>query len=106
MKSRVVKRSIVIAGHRTSVSIEEAFWQGLKDIALSRRATLCELVASIDAGREHGNLSSAIRLFVLDHFQARNGQGGNGGAQRCGAAGAGGNQTRCAGAPVASSPAG
>ena len=86
MKSRVVKRSIMIAGHRTSVSMEEAFWQALKDIALSRKTTLCELVASVDSIREHSNLSSAIRLFVLDHFQARIGQGGNGGAQRCGTA--------------------
>jgi predicted DNA-binding ribbon-helix-helix protein len=77
MKSRIVKRSIMIAGHRTSVSIEEAFWQALKGIALSRTTTLCELVASIDSGREHGNLSSAIRLFVLDHFRTRIGQGGN-----------------------------
>ena len=103
MKSRVVKRSIMIAGHRTSVSMEEAFWQALKDIALSQKTTLCELVASIDSGREHGNLSSAIRLFVLDHFQARIGQGGNG--EACGTARAG-NQTRGTGAPVASRPTG
>jgi predicted DNA-binding ribbon-helix-helix protein len=102
MKSRVVKRSIMIAGHRTSVSIEEAFWRALKDIALSRRTALCELVASIDSGREHGNVSSAIRLFVLDHFQTRTGQGG---AQRCDTAGAA-NQTRCTEAPVASRPTG
>jgi predicted DNA-binding ribbon-helix-helix protein len=68
MKSPVVKRSIVIAGHKTSVSLEEAFWQGLKDIAESRRMTLSDLVGAIDAGREHANLSSAIRLFVLDHL--------------------------------------
>jgi predicted DNA-binding ribbon-helix-helix protein len=105
MNSRVVKRSIMIAGHRTSVSIEEAFWQALKDIALSRKTTLCELVASIDTGREHGNLSSAIRLFVLDHFQARIGQGGSSAAPRCDTAGAA-NQTRCTGAPVASRPTG
>jgi predicted DNA-binding ribbon-helix-helix protein len=102
MKSRVVKRSIMIAGHRTSVSIEEAFWQALKDIALSRKTTLCELVASIDSVREQGNLSSAIRLFVLDQFQTRIDQGG---AQRCDTAGAG-NQTRCTGAPGAPRPTG
>jgi len=105
MKSRVVKHSIMIAGHRTSVSMEEAFWQALTDIAQSRKTTLCELVASIDSGREHGNLSSAIRLFVLDHFQTRIGQDGNGAALPCGRATAG-NQTRCAGAPVASRPTG
>jgi predicted DNA-binding ribbon-helix-helix protein len=71
MKSPVIKRSIVIAGHKTSVSLEDAFWKGLKDIALARRATLSDLVAAIDTERRHGNLSSAIRLFVLDHFQAR-----------------------------------
>jgi predicted DNA-binding ribbon-helix-helix protein len=71
MKSPVIKRSIVIAGHKTSVSLEDAFWKGLKDIASVQRTTLSDLVASIDTARHHGNLSSAIRLFVLDHFQAR-----------------------------------
>ena len=69
MKSPVVKRSIVIAGHKTSVSLEDAFWQGLKDIAATRDMTLSELVAHIDSERRHGNLSSAIRLFVLDHYR-------------------------------------
>ncbi len=71
MKSPVVKRSVVIAGHKTSVSLEDAFWQGLKDIAASRQMTLSEVLGSIDSERKHGNLSSAIRLFVLDHYQAR-----------------------------------
>jgi predicted DNA-binding ribbon-helix-helix protein len=70
MKSPVVKRSIVIAGHKTSVSLEDAFWKGLKEIALGRDLTLSEMVAAIDSGRAHGNLSSAIRLFVLDHYRA------------------------------------
>jgi predicted DNA-binding ribbon-helix-helix protein len=70
MKSPVVKRSIVIAGHKTSVSLEDAFWSGLKDIASARNMTLSELVASIDTDRRQGNLSSAIRLFVLDHYRA------------------------------------
>ena len=65
MKSSVVKRSVVVAGHKTSVSLEDAFWTGLKEIATGRDMTLSELVASIDAERQHGNLSSAIRLFVL-----------------------------------------
>jgi predicted DNA-binding ribbon-helix-helix protein len=69
MKSPVIKRSIVIAGHKTSVSLEDAFWKGLKDIAVSRHMTLSDLVATIDTGRTHGNLSSAIRLFVLSHYQ-------------------------------------
>jgi predicted DNA-binding ribbon-helix-helix protein len=71
MKSPVIKRSIVIAGHKTSVSLEDAFWKGLKDIAVSRQLTLSDLVATIDSGRPHGNLSSAIRLFVLNYYQAR-----------------------------------
>jgi predicted DNA-binding ribbon-helix-helix protein len=71
MKSPVVKRSIVIAGHKTSVSLEDAFWTGLKDIAVARNMTLSDLVAAIDSERRHGNLSSAIRLFVLNHYQGQ-----------------------------------
>jgi predicted DNA-binding ribbon-helix-helix protein len=70
MKSSIVKRSIVLAGHKTSVSLEESFYQAVKDIAASRRVTLSDLVAGIDTARENGNLSSAIRLFVLNHYQA------------------------------------
>ena len=84
MKSPVIKRSIVIAGHKTSVSLEDAFWRGLKDIAGGRRTTLSDLVASIDSGRRHGNLSSAIRLFVLDYFQAHTDSRGEGGRRRDG----------------------
>jgi predicted DNA-binding ribbon-helix-helix protein len=69
MKSPVVKRSIVIAGHKTSVSLEEAFWKGLKEIASGRDRTLSEMVSAIDSSRAHGNLSSAIRLFVLDYYR-------------------------------------
>jgi predicted DNA-binding ribbon-helix-helix protein len=75
VRSPIVKRSIVIAGHKTSVSIEDAFWTALKDIAASRGSTVAELVAAIDAGRQHGNLSSAVRLFVLDYFRAAAGCG-------------------------------
>ena len=71
MKSPVVKRSIVIAGHKTSVSLEDAFWKGLKEIAMGRHLTLSEMVSAIDSGRAHGNLSSALRLFVLDHYRAQ-----------------------------------
>jgi predicted DNA-binding ribbon-helix-helix protein len=71
MKSPVVKRSIVIAGHKTSVSLEDAFWKGLKEIAGDRNVTLSDLVATIDTDRRQGNLSSAIRLFVLDHYRAQ-----------------------------------
>jgi predicted DNA-binding ribbon-helix-helix protein len=71
MQSPVIKRSIVIAGHKTSVSLEDAFWRGLKEIAIGRDKTLSDLVAEIDTERQHGNLSSAIRLFVLDHYRAK-----------------------------------
>jgi predicted DNA-binding ribbon-helix-helix protein len=70
MKSTVVKRSIVVAGHKTSVSLEDAFWNGLKDIVRERHMTLSELVAEIDARRQFGNLSSALRLFVLEQMMA------------------------------------
>ena len=71
MKSQVVKRSIVIATHKTSVSFEDAFWNGLKEIAASRNMALSDLVSSIDSERKHGNLSSALRLFVLDHYRSQ-----------------------------------
>lgn len=66
MKSLVVKRSIAVAGHKTSVSLEDAFWRGLKDLAYNKNVTLSNLVETIDIARRAGNLSSAIRLFVLD----------------------------------------
>jgi predicted DNA-binding ribbon-helix-helix protein len=69
MKSPVVKRSIVVGGHKTSVSLEEAFWSGMKEISGERGKTLSELVSEIDNNRPQGNLSSAIRLFVLDYFR-------------------------------------
>jgi predicted DNA-binding ribbon-helix-helix protein len=65
MKSLVVKHSIVIAGHKTSVSLEDQFWNALKEVAAHRDITVSELVGAIDADRQHGNLSSALRLFVL-----------------------------------------
>ena len=67
MKSAIVKRSILIAGHKTSVSLEDAFWRELKGIARAQNASLSNTVAEIDKARKKGNnLSSAIRLFVLD----------------------------------------
>ena len=70
MKSSVIKRSIVIAGHKTSVSLEDAFWVCVREIAKERGRTVSDLVASIDADRQGGdrNLSSAIRLFVLGFY--------------------------------------
>jgi predicted DNA-binding ribbon-helix-helix protein len=71
MKSSVVKRYIVIDGHKTSVSLEDPFWADLKKVAHTRQVTLSELVTKIDGTREQSNLSSAIRLFVLHHFFPR-----------------------------------
>ena len=70
MKSTIVKRSVIIAGHKTSVSVEDAFWKALKEIADERDMNLSELVTSIDSDRQHSNLSSAIRLYVLNHYQS------------------------------------
>jgi predicted DNA-binding ribbon-helix-helix protein len=75
MKSPVVKRSIVINAHKTSVSLEEAFWIGMKKIAAECNKTLSELTSEIDSQRQQGNLSSAIRLFVLDHYKTRTARG-------------------------------
>ena len=70
MKSSIIKRSVVIDGHKTSVSLEDAFWKSLKKIARAQHETLSKTVAEIDKTRQHGNLSSAIRLFVLDRVRA------------------------------------
>lgn len=71
MKSAVIKRSVVISGHKTSVSLEDAFWNGLKEISKSHNMTLSDMVANIDSHRHHGNLSSTIRLFVLEQARAQ-----------------------------------
>ena len=68
-KSLVIKRSIVVAGHKTSVSLEDDFWGALKEIAREHRVTLSDLVGSLDGQRQHGNLSSTLRLFVLNHYR-------------------------------------
>jgi predicted DNA-binding ribbon-helix-helix protein len=69
MKSTIIKRSIVIDGHKTSVSLEDAFWEGVKEIAHKRRMTLSALVGTINGQRHEGNLSSALRLFVLESYR-------------------------------------
>lgn len=66
LRSRVLKRSIVVGRHKTSVSLEDVFWQELRQIAHDLGLHLSQLVARIDADRQHGNLSSAIRLFVFE----------------------------------------
>ena len=72
LKSRVVKRSLVVGGHKTSVSLEDAFWIELRAIAQNLGVHLSQLVGSIDLERQHSNLSSAIRLFVFEYC-SRNG---------------------------------
>src|SRR5271169_4674821 len=64
--ARVVKRSLVVAGHRTSISLEDAFWRRLRAIAAERGLSLNRLAAMVDASRGGANLSSAIRVFVLE----------------------------------------
>ena len=70
MPSPVPKRSVVVSGHKTSVSLEEPFWQALREIARERGITTAALINSIASKRVEGNLSSAVRVFVLEHFRA------------------------------------
>jgi predicted DNA-binding ribbon-helix-helix protein len=66
----VAKRSLTITGHRTSVSLEEPFWQALAEIAAARKQSVAAVVASIDRGRQaKTNLSAAIRVYVLDWYR-------------------------------------
>jgi predicted DNA-binding ribbon-helix-helix protein len=69
MKSRIIKRSVIVGGRKTSISLEDAFWSALKEIAQAQGATLAQTVTEIDKTRQQGNLSSAIRLFVLGHIR-------------------------------------
>jgi len=69
MESLVVKRSLTFSGHKTSVSLEDAFWNALKEIAKARNVTVGMLVAAINSERQQANLSSTIRLFVLEFYR-------------------------------------
>ena len=69
--TRPVKRSFSIDGHRTSISLEAAFWTALKNAAAEDRVTLAALVASIDKGRGGSGLSSAVRVWLLERLSAR-----------------------------------
>jgi predicted DNA-binding ribbon-helix-helix protein len=68
-----VKRSLTIAGHRTSISLEEAFWVALRDVARAKGKLVPALIFEIDAARGRTNLSSAIRVFLLEYFRAAGG---------------------------------
>jgi len=70
VKSSIVKRSVIIGGHKTSVSLENDFWDGLREIAEARQMSVSALLMTIDKGRASTNLSSAIRVFVFEHFRA------------------------------------
>ena len=72
--TKVAKRSLVIAGHRTSISLEEAFWRALSGQASAHGRSIASLVAEIDAARAGANLSSAIRVYLLEQAQAARGQ--------------------------------
>jgi predicted DNA-binding ribbon-helix-helix protein len=67
--SRPVKRSFTIAGHRTSISLEAAFWEALKSIAAQEHMPVARLIARIDAGRGGGGLSSEVRVWILQHYR-------------------------------------
>jgi predicted DNA-binding ribbon-helix-helix protein len=69
MKSLIVKRSVVLGAHKTSVSLEDAFWRAIKEIASLGGMTVSGLIAAVDSARHHGNLSSALRLFVLSFYR-------------------------------------
>ena len=71
MKSPIVKRSIIVNGHKTSISLEDAFWAEIKAIASQKNSTISDLVTSIDRNRQAdaGNLSSTLRVFVLKHHR-------------------------------------
>jgi len=70
MQSSIIKRSVIIGGHKTSISLEDAFWSSLKEIAASRDSTR-SVITEINARRQAANLSSAARLFVLQFYQER-----------------------------------
>lgn len=73
MKSAIAKRSIVLDHHKTSISLEDDFWNGVRAIADRKKMKLTELLAQIDSERNQSNLSSAIRVFVLNEMRAQAG---------------------------------
>jgi predicted DNA-binding ribbon-helix-helix protein len=82
MASPIVKRSIMIAGHRTSISLEDGFWRGLKEIAAKHDTSVQSVVSAVRGGRGACNLSSELRLFILEYYRA-DAQGKIGGQQVC-----------------------
>jgi predicted DNA-binding ribbon-helix-helix protein len=78
MKTAVIKRSIILAGHKTSVSLENEFWDGLREVVSDRNKSLSAVVDEIDRDRDNCNLSSAIRVYVFTYFRGRIGREGDG----------------------------
>jgi predicted DNA-binding ribbon-helix-helix protein len=74
-RESVLKRSVYLDGHKTSVTLEDAFWGACKEIAAAQGSSVDRLIVAIDSERQHTNLSSAIRLFVLDYYRQQNGRG-------------------------------
>ena len=74
LRTNTIKRSVCVDGHRTSVSLEDEFWDGLREIARHKNLTASELVATIASDRNRNNLSSEVRVFVLNHFRTHSGQ--------------------------------
>jgi predicted DNA-binding ribbon-helix-helix protein len=72
VNNAIRKHSIMLNGHKTSVSLEDAFWQGLCDIATGQKRPVSKVINEIDTARgSKANLSSAVRLYVLGHFLSR-----------------------------------
>lgn len=72
MKSAVVKRSVVVNGHKTSVSLENEFWDALRQVAKQSNVSVARLLVEIERSRTTINLSSAIRIFLLNYFRTLN----------------------------------
>jgi predicted DNA-binding ribbon-helix-helix protein len=68
---RPLKRAIILDGRKTSVTVEDGFWNGLKEIAAAQKTSISQLILKIDSGRKSNNRSSEIRLFVLDHYRRK-----------------------------------
>jgi predicted DNA-binding ribbon-helix-helix protein len=75
MRSFIVKHSVVVRGHKTSVSLEDSFWGAISEIAHAQGTTVSKVIADIDKTREQNNLSSAIRVFVLNYVRSNRGSG-------------------------------
>jgi predicted DNA-binding ribbon-helix-helix protein len=82
MKSAITKRSVVIGGHKTSVSLEDPFWSAVHEIAEAQDMTVSSLLREIDLGRHNTNLSSAIRVYVLEHIRSTPREAANGNGRR------------------------